>query len=157
MPRVEWKFEIAWHHADHGVRLAVEEDLAPQYVRIAVEAALPHAIAQHRHLLLFVIFVLRERAPQQRWHSQRGKYLAAHPRPIHRRRIARAGKFKQSSPIAAPVAKALRIAHVIADVGSGYAGRSTGRAVRAFKHSSQDDQTIRVGERQRTQQYSLDD
>ena len=29
--------------------------------------------------------------------------------------------------------------------------------MRAFKHISQDDQTIRVGERQRTQQYSLDD
>ena len=28
--------------------------------------------------------------------------------------------------------------------------------MRAFKHISQDDQTIRVGERQRTQQYSLD-
>ena len=91
MPRVERKLEIARHHADHGVRLAVEKDLAPQYVRIAVEAAPPHAIAQHRHLLVFFIFLLRERAPQQRWHSQRGKDLAAHPRRIHRRRIARAG------------------------------------------------------------------
>ena len=66
MPSVERKLEIARHHADHGVRLAVEKDLASQYVRIAVEAALPHAIAQHRHLLVFLIFLLRERAPQQR-------------------------------------------------------------------------------------------
>src|SRR6185437_7540247 len=64
---------------------------------------------------------------------------------------------KQSSPIAAQVAEALRVAHVIADVGSGYAGMSAGRTVRAFQHISQGDQTIRVGERQRTQQYSLDD
>ena len=122
MPRAEGKLEFARHHADHGVRLAIEQDLAPQYVCIAVETALPHAIAQHRHLLGFFIFALRERAPQQRLHSQRGKDLAAHPRRIHRRRIARAGQFKQSSAIAAKVAEALRVAHVISDVGSGYAG-----------------------------------
>jgi hypothetical protein len=91
MPRVERKLEIARHHADHGVRLAVEKDLASQYVRITVEAPPPHAIAQHHHLLAFFIFALREGAPQQRWHSQHGKNLAAHPRPIHRRRLARAG------------------------------------------------------------------
>src|SRR5260221_8600736 len=69
MPRVERKLEIARHHADHGIRLAVEKDRASQYVRIAVEAAAPHVITQHRHLLVFVIFALRERAPQKRWHS----------------------------------------------------------------------------------------
>ena len=55
------------------------------------------------------------------------------------------------------MAEALRVAHVIADVGSGYAGLSAGRALRTFQLISQDDQTIRVGERQRTQQHSLDD
>ena len=79
------------HHADYGVRLAVENDLVSQYVGIRVEAVLPHAIAQHRHLLAFVVFTLRERAPQQRLHSQRGKELAAHPSRSHRRRFVRAG------------------------------------------------------------------
>ena len=59
-------------------------------------------------------------------------------------------------PIAAQVAKALRVAHVIADVRSGYAGVNARRAVRAFQHISQGNQTIRVGKRQRAQQYSLD-
>src|SRR5437879_12603331 len=104
MPRVERKLEIARHHADHGIRLAVKKDLASQYVRIAVETAPPHAIAQHRHLLLVFIFLLRERAPQQRWHSQRGKDIAAHPPRIYRRRIARARSFKQSSPITTQLA-----------------------------------------------------
>src|SRR5260370_36392418 len=90
IPRVERKLEIAGHHADHGVRLAVKKDLAPQYIRISVEAAPPHAIAQHRHLLAFFVFLLCERAPQQWWHSQRSTDFAAHPRRIHRRRFARA-------------------------------------------------------------------
>ena len=91
MPRVQGKLEIPRHHADHGIRLAIENDLAPQNVRIAVEAVPPHAITEHRHLLVFFVFLLRKRAPQQRRHSQRGKDLAAHPRRIHRRRIAGAG------------------------------------------------------------------
>src|SRR5262249_44795426 len=91
MPGIERKLEIARHHTDHGVRLAVEKDLVPQHVRIAVETVLPHAIAQHRHLLAFVIFLLRKCAPHQWWYSKGGKNLSAHPRPIHRRRIARVG------------------------------------------------------------------
>ena len=110
------------HHADYGVRLAVENDLVSQYVRIRMEAVLPHAIAQHRHLLAFVVFTLRERAPQQRLHSQCGKELTTHASSDHRRRFVRTGQFKQSLPIAAQVAKALRVAHVIADLRSGYAG-----------------------------------
>src|SRR5215475_451547 len=54
------------------------------------------------------------------------------------------------------MAKALRVAHVIANVGSGYAVLGAGRAVRAFQSISQSDDTIRGGERQRAQQYSLD-
>src|SRR5215472_17077607 len=54
------------------------------------------------------------------------------------------------------MSEALGVAHVIADVGSGYAGLSAGLALRAFQLISQDDQLIRVGERQRTEQHSLD-
>jgi hypothetical protein len=91
MSRVQGKLEIARHNADHGVRLAVEKNLISENLHIAVEVRLPHAIAEHRHLLVFFVFPLRERAPQQRSNSQGGKDLAAHPRRIHRQRITHAG------------------------------------------------------------------
>jgi hypothetical protein len=74
-----------------GIRLAVEKNLASQNLRIALEESPPHAITEHRHLPVFFVFLLRERAPQQRCNSQCGKDLAAHPRRIHRHRIAHGG------------------------------------------------------------------
>src|SRR5580693_5199598 len=52
--------------------------------------------------------------------------------------------------------KAMGVAHVVANVGSG-GSRPGAHAVGALKGVSQDDQTLRVGERQRAEENTGDD
>src|SRR5690348_17261916 len=41
---VERELEIAWHHANNFVRLAVEENLCPQHISVAVQPVLPRGV-----------------------------------------------------------------------------------------------------------------
>ncbi len=49
--------KIGLHDADHGERLAVQQDLAPHHAAIGVEAALPQRVAQDDHLMVALDFV----------------------------------------------------------------------------------------------------
>ena len=60
------KFELARHHADDLVGLAVEQNLLAQDVGIAMEAAVPRLVAEHGHLLAALIFLLGKDAAHQR-------------------------------------------------------------------------------------------
>ncbi len=60
----EGKLEGARHHADDFVGCAVEEDLRSGDVRIVVEAAVPHRIADDGDGLVLFVLTLRKGTPQ---------------------------------------------------------------------------------------------
>jgi hypothetical protein len=66
------------HHADHGVRLAIELHRASEYSGIAAEAALPGAVAQHDQRFLARFFVDREGPSEHRRLERERQQLRAH-------------------------------------------------------------------------------
>lgn len=62
----QWKFEISRHDSDYDVGFAVQQNLAPQHLRIPMKPFLPCGITQHRNLLFLIVFLLGERASHHR-------------------------------------------------------------------------------------------
>src|SRR5439155_1693471 len=55
---IERELEIAWHHADNFVRLAVEQNFCSQHISVAVQPVLPRGITDDRDLLFLFILLL---------------------------------------------------------------------------------------------------
>ena len=115
------KLKISWHHADHHVRLAIKQNLLSQHMLVAMEPALPRAVAQHHHLLVLIVLLLGVEASEERRHRECLKNPGAHPGSIHSRRIAHPGKLKSRSLVAAQTGKAVCVTGVVSNVGDGVA------------------------------------
>jgi hypothetical protein len=72
------KLEIARHHANHHVRLAVKKDSLVYDPLIPRKARTPHAITEHRYHLVLIIFLPGKPPSQERCHTQCWKSLRAH-------------------------------------------------------------------------------
>ena len=70
------ELEVARHHANHDIRLAVEQELASEHVRIAVQAVLPERVTDHRYLFFLIIFLLGKEPAHQRPELQSWKHPA---------------------------------------------------------------------------------
>src|SRR5262249_27253099 len=64
-----------WHHANHGVRLAVQPHASSDDGRIAAEAALPGAVTQHDQAILARLFFVGEDAAEYRRFSREPQHL----------------------------------------------------------------------------------
>ena len=119
MARHQGKLKISRHHADHHVRLAIQQNLLSQHLLVAMEAALPRAVAQHHHLLMLVVLLLGVEASEERRHLECLEDPRAHPCGIHSRRLAHPGKLKSRSLVAAQTGKAVCVTGVVSNIGDG--------------------------------------
>jgi hypothetical protein len=151
--RGEGKFEVARHHADDLVWLAVEQELPADHTRVAVEAALPGAVAQHRDLLMLVVLLLREHATENWLNAQGGEDSAGQARTSDLRRLATTGEFIAVLGIRTQRCKAAGIAHVLPYFNAGD-GLDSGEAL-AFESIIQRDELAGIVEGQRPQQNAF--
>jgi hypothetical protein len=112
------KLEVAWHHTDDHVRLAVEQDFHPQHIGIAVEPALPRLVAQHRYQLLLLVLLLRENAAHQRRHAEHGKHRRRHACGGNLRGLADTRQLKAQAGESAQRRKRARVAPIDHHLGS---------------------------------------
>ena len=90
MSRHQRELKVAWHHADHFIGLAVQQDLRSQYALITVQATLPERVTDHRDLLLLFIFLLRKESALEWFDLQCGKHPAGESSAIHLRWLTNA-------------------------------------------------------------------
>src|SRR5690349_24391910 len=112
MASIEREFEVPLHHADHHIRLAIQQDLGAQNLRVAMESALPRRITQHHKLLVLLVLLAREGAAEQGLNLKRREDAGTEARSVDMRRLARAGQLKASAAEAAQAIKRMRVASV---------------------------------------------
>jgi hypothetical protein len=115
----ERELEVARHDADDDIRLAVEQDLVAEDAGIAMEAALPHVIADDRDGCVSIVLLLHEDSAHRRRDSERGEDACRHPRGVHHYRLAAAGKLVATSGVASEGTKARRVMQIGAYFGCG--------------------------------------
>src|ERR1044071_4929607 len=59
--------KVGTHHADDGVRAAIEVDLLANYGWIATKPVLPQRMAQHNHTILSVLLLFRRKHATEDW------------------------------------------------------------------------------------------
>ena len=67
--------EAGRRHADHGERLAVQRDGLADDRRVAAEARMPQALADHDDVGARARIVVAEGAADQQWNAQQGEEL----------------------------------------------------------------------------------
>src|ERR1700733_12183220 len=147
MPGHKWKFEAPRHHTDDHIRLAVQKDLASQDCAVTMEPALPRRVADHRNLLVLVIFLLREHPSLERRDAQRWKHASGHPGCIYHSWLAHAGKLIPRALVASQAGKAVRFARVVLDIGRRNAGLAVSGDLRTLNDVRQDHELVGVRER----------
>src|SRR6202012_3103780 len=98
---------------------------------------------------MLIVFLLAKPTPQERRNPQSWKYLSAHSRCIDMHRVSATGQLKTFPLIATQVNKAMRVAHIVADIWSGDARLGP---MRAGQMIAKDNQVLGIGKRKRTQQ-----
>jgi hypothetical protein len=67
------------HHADHGVRRAVDDQRSTEHIRFATEYSLPVSVAEDHDLRRALLRLLGpEPSPQLRLHAERAQEIDAH-------------------------------------------------------------------------------
>src|ERR1700679_522217 len=117
--RRQGKLEVARHHADDLVRLTIQQDFAADDGWIAMEAALPCAVAQHRNLLMLRILLLREDTAEDWLDAERGKYAAGQACAIDLRGLAASGQLIAIAGEGAQRREAAGAANVLSYLGAG--------------------------------------
>src|SRR5207249_9532706 len=75
----ERKPELARHHADHRIRLAVECHAPPENAGLAAELRLPQPIAQKSNARrALAVLAFTEETADERLHAERGKEIGGH-------------------------------------------------------------------------------
>ena len=92
-PGLSGKLEAPGHDADDDIGLPVKQDLCAENVRVAVEAAFPGGVTQHRDQLLLLIFLGGEDAAHERRDAQRGEDGGRHARGVDLGRLADSGEL----------------------------------------------------------------
>src|ERR1700744_3646823 len=116
-PRLEWKFKIARHDTDDGVGTAVDVDGVTKNGGIGVEALVPERVADDRHRRRAVIFVLRERAAQQRRYAKYRKKRRRHTFRAYMERLPCSGQFVLSRNKPAQPGKRMVVARELNHIG----------------------------------------
>src|SRR6266511_6369438 len=84
--------EPAWQHADYGIELVVECDLAPDDRAVAAKAPPPQRIADDRHIgAVQPVIGWIEVTPQRRRDTQHAEVTRAHLLSIESFRLSRPG------------------------------------------------------------------
>ena len=141
--------------ADDGVRRAVERERLAEHRRIAVEALLPHRMAdQHDVLAAGRIFVRREIAADHRLQAQRRQQRRRGLEANELFRIAAAGQRERVADRQREIAEHLL---PLLHFEEARIGEADAREVLRLVRRAQSDQPVRLAIRQRTQEDRVDD
>ena len=142
--RPERKVVAARHHADDGVRLVSHVDGLAREGRAAAQAALPVAVAHHRHALARPLVVGTEHPPRNRRHAQDGEEAGRDLGQCHAKPLT--GSDGGSSPVRVrrQVRKAAVLVAQILEIGI---GDIAGAAV--LEHGRELHQGVWLGVRER--------
>src|SRR6185503_6801326 len=149
---VDRKLEGARHDADDGVGFAVELDCGTQDARIAMKAALPKRVADDGDRLMSFVLLAGEDAAQIGVNAKGVEYTGREARGWNGFGSFATGEFV-SCPLVAP--------HGTESCGGGGIDAEFARADRSADPGTdvvaEDNEPLRVGERERTQQNSFDE
>ncbi len=93
-PLRDGEIETSRHHSDHGIRLAVQQNLFAEDIFVAAKLVLPEDVAQQHHRHILIVFLLGEDPPDYRRNTQGGKGSWRHPRGLQTRRPPVSGKLQ---------------------------------------------------------------
>ena len=113
------KEETAWHHANNCERFAIERDVAIHDRRIAIEATLPEAFAEHDDVVLTGLIFIRQKRPAQRgFDAKNRKDISGDELAVEtlRLRIA-AGKIDVLGPVGSDALECLALIAEVEKVG----------------------------------------
>ena len=156
LPGVERKLKVARHHADHDIRLSVQQNLLAQNLRVSMKAAHPCRVTQDGYLLAVLVLIRRKNPPKLRTDSKRRKDPRRHPRRIHLRRLPNPGKLEPRALVASKRCKPMRIARVSPDIRHRHAHFVKAANIHPFQLVTQCHQPPRIRKRKRSQDHCLD-